>query len=155
MNVSTGLEAVMLCVDGSPAALQAVADGFELLQSPRNVLIVTVVEDADPALVSGIGLAGGVMSPDEFEELDRAAAADGWALAEEASGRLPIESSEIHVLRGSPGPAICALASHVRARAVVMGTRGRGGIKRAVLGSVSDYVVRNAPCPVVISRPAT
>jgi nucleotide-binding universal stress UspA family protein len=34
-----------------------------------------------------------------------------------------------------------------------MGSRGRGGIKRALLGSVSDHVVRNAPCPVVIARP--
>jgi nucleotide-binding universal stress UspA family protein len=32
----------------------------------------------------------------------------------------------------------------------VIGTRGRGDIKRALLGSVSDYLVRNAPCPVVV-----
>jgi nucleotide-binding universal stress UspA family protein len=35
-----------------------------------------------------------------------------------------------------------------------MGSRGRGGIKRALLGSVSDFVVRNASCPVVITGPA-
>jgi nucleotide-binding universal stress UspA family protein len=35
-----------------------------------------------------------------------------------------------------------------------MGSRGRGGIKRALLGSVSDYVVRNAHCSVVITRPS-
>jgi len=33
-----------------------------------------------------------------------------------------------------------------------MGSRGRGGVKRALLGSVSDYVTRNAPCSVVITR---
>lgn len=38
--------------------------------------------------------------------------------------------------------------------AIVIGTRGRGGIKRALLGSVSDYVVRNAPCPVVVTTAA-
>jgi nucleotide-binding universal stress UspA family protein len=33
-----------------------------------------------------------------------------------------------------------------------MGSRGRGALKRVLLGSVSDYVVRNAPCSVIISR---
>jgi nucleotide-binding universal stress UspA family protein len=145
----------MVCVDGSPAALQAAADGFDLLRSARRVLIVTVVEDADPMLLTGTGIAGGVMSPAEFEELDRAAAADGWAVAEQACARLHVDSSEIHVLRGSPGPALCALAAEQRTRAIVMGSRGRGAIKRALLGSVSDYVARNAPCPVVISPPAS
>jgi nucleotide-binding universal stress UspA family protein len=54
------------------------------------------------------------------------------------------------VLEGSPGPALCRFASETSANAIVVGTRGRGGFKRAVLGSVSDYVVRNAPCPVVV-----
>jgi nucleotide-binding universal stress UspA family protein len=31
----------------------------------------------------------------------------------------------------------------------VLGTRGHGGLRRAVLGSVSDHVVRNCPCPVI------
>jgi nucleotide-binding universal stress UspA family protein len=57
------------------------------------------------------------------------------------------------VLRGSPGPALCSLARSIDAQAIVMGSRGRGGIKRALLGSVSDHVVRNAPCPVVIVGP--
>jgi len=33
----------------------------------------------------------------------------------------------------------------------VVGSRGRGGLKRAVLGSVSDHLVRNAPCTVVVT----
>jgi nucleotide-binding universal stress UspA family protein len=40
----------------------------------------------------------------------------------------------------------------VDAVAIVVGSRGRGGLKRAFLGSVSDYVVRNAPCSVVVTR---
>ena len=33
----------------------------------------------------------------------------------------------------------------------MVGSRGRGGLKRAVLGSVSDHIVRNAPCPVLVT----
>ena len=54
-------------------------------------------------------------------------------------------------MRGDPGRALCELATQLPARGIVMGTRGRGAIKRALLGSVSDYVVRNAPCPVIIT----
>jgi nucleotide-binding universal stress UspA family protein len=58
------------------------------------------------------------------------------------------------VLTGKPGLALCDFATSLPARALVMGSRGQGGIKRAVLGSVSDYVIRNAPCPVIITGPA-
>jgi nucleotide-binding universal stress UspA family protein len=59
---------------------------------------------------------------------------------------------EARVIEGAPGPALCQLATDVGASALIIGSRGRGGIKRAFLGSVSDYVVRNAPCPVLVSR---
>jgi len=42
----------------------------------------------------------------------------------------------------------------VEQAATVMGSRGRGGLRRALLGSVSDYVVRNAPCTVMVTRAA-
>ena len=155
MSTSPPLETVVLCVDGSDAAVQAVDTGWALLKSAERVLVVTVVEETDPTLLTGTGMAGGVVSSEEFEELDRTAAAEGWAIAEREAARLDAGDPEVHVLRGSPGPALCSFAREVHARAIVMGSRGRGGIKRALLGSVSDHVVRNAPCPVVIAGPAS
>ena len=58
------------------------------------------------------------------------------------------------VLEGNPGDAVCSYAGEIGAKAIVMGSRGRGGVRRALLGSVSDHTVRNAPCPVVITGPA-
>ncbi len=55
------------------------------------------------------------------------------------------------LLRGEPGPTICDYAAEVGAAVILIGSRGRGGFKRALLGSVSDHVVRNAPCPVVVT----
>jgi nucleotide-binding universal stress UspA family protein len=45
---------------------------------------------------------------------------------------------------------IVGLAKELGADLIVMGCRGRGGIRRAVGGSVSDAVIRNAPCPVLV-----
>jgi nucleotide-binding universal stress UspA family protein len=60
---------------------------------------------------------------------------------------------ETQVLEGDAGPALCDLASELSANAIVMGSRGHRRFKRAFLGSVSDYVVRHAPCPVVVTGP--
>ena len=60
------------------------------------------------------------------------------------------------VLRtGVPYREIVALATDERADLVLMGTHGRGGLDRALLGSVADRVVRLAPCPVLTVRQAT
>ena len=51
-----------------------------------------------------------------------------------------------------PGNTIVSAAEEEKAGMVVMGTRGMGKVRRTILGSVSDYVVHHASCPVVICR---
>jgi nucleotide-binding universal stress UspA family protein len=143
---------IIVAVDGSDAAIHAAREGLALVDG--KILIATVVEASDPGLVIGTGTAGGVMSNEEFEAADNAIVAEGRTHAQEAASALGLGNPEIVVLRGGAGPALCELATERSARAIVMGSRGRGGIKRALLGSVSDHVVRNAPCPVVITGPA-
>jgi nucleotide-binding universal stress UspA family protein len=53
---------------------------------------------------------------------------------------------------GVPYREIVTLATDERADLVLMGTHGRGGLDRALLGSVADRVVRLAPCPVLTVR---
>jgi nucleotide-binding universal stress UspA family protein len=53
------------------------------------------------------------------------------------------------VLEGEPGPSIVQAACETGCDLIVMGTHGRGGILRMMLGSVAEYVLRNAPCPVM------
>ncbi len=113
--------------------------------------VVTVMDEPDPMWVTGTGLAGSVMTPEEFDLANTAAedaAKDVIAATKEALG---LTGGDSHVLRGPAAESICDLAESVSARAIVVGTRGRGGIKRAMLGSVSDHLVRNAPCPVVVT----
>lgn len=51
-----------------------------------------------------------------------------------------------------PGEFIVEMATREKASYIVMGTRGLGKIRRTILGSVSDFVVHHAHCPVVVSR---
>lgn len=56
---------------------------------------------------------------------------------------------------GVPHEEIVKAAADEAASYIVIGTHGRGGFARAILGSVADRVVRTAACPVVTVRPAT
>ncbi|PSR14553.1 universal stress protein [filamentous cyanobacterium CCP3] len=49
-----------------------------------------------------------------------------------------------------PGPFICQLAETWNADMIVMGNSGKKGLKKLVLGSVSDYVAKHAPCPTTV-----
>lgn len=51
-----------------------------------------------------------------------------------------------------PGELIVDVATREKASYIVTGTRGLGKIRRTMLGSVSDFVVHHANCPVVVSR---
>jgi nucleotide-binding universal stress UspA family protein len=133
---------ILLCTDGSEVSLDALASGLDLLGLDHHYLLVTVADAPDPDVLSGTGHAGAEMSAEEFD------LAVGSAHAE---ARLGIGAIEVRVLGGEPAAAICELAVEVEALAIVLGTRGRGGITRALLGSVSDYVVRSAPCTVVVT----
>ena len=93
------------------------------------------------------------MSAREFDAYSAQLEADGQSAVERAATALALGNVELLVQRGDPGPAICELAGELSADAIVMGSRGRGGLRRALLGSVSDYVVRNAPCTVIITGP--
>jgi len=146
---------ILLCTDGSPLAIDALATGLELLGPGRELVLVTVVDEPDPTLVTGTGFAGGVMTPEELEARTAAAVTHAETVLDETTEALGLGPVETRALHGDAGVAICALADELGAAAVVIGSRGHGGLRRAVLGSVSDHVVRHAPCPVVVTGDRT
>ena len=60
--------------------------------------------------------------------------------------------TEFLVWEGEPGEAILDAARSEGADLIVLGTHGRHGVGRSLFGSVSDHIVRHAPCPVVVVR---
>lgn len=146
-------DTIVLCTDGSELAGRALAAGLAVLRPAERIVVATVIDVVDPTLVTGSGMAGGVMSPEALDDLVEAQRVDGQDVVDRAVDALGLEGAETRVVRGVPGQALCDLATELGARALVIGSRGQGGIKRALLGSVSDHVVRHAPCPVVITTP--
>ena len=67
-------------------------------------------------------------------------------------GPLQIGRITAHLLTGAPSHEIVWLAANLEADLVVIGTHGRTGLKRALLGSVAERVVRLAGCPVFVER---
>jgi nucleotide-binding universal stress UspA family protein len=75
---------------------------------------------------------------------------------EEARGRLAILGErlgcETELRRGAAGEQIVAAAEEMGAELIVLGSRGRRGLAHAFLGSVAEFVMRRAPCPVLTAR---
>jgi nucleotide-binding universal stress UspA family protein len=145
--------------DGSNRAIAAATAGVSLMGSPDRIMIVTVVDTVDPSVAAeATGHATSRVTQDEVEEQYREArsrgryAVDATKDALEALEVVAFERIETHVIEGDAGPGLCEFAANVNATAVIVGSHGRGGIWRALLGSTSDYVVRNAPCSVVVTR---
>ncbi len=69
--------------------------------------------------------------------------------AERLAGR-PVRAA---LAAGSPAAEVARFAADAKADLVVVGTRGRKRLERAVLGSVAEGIVRNAPCAVLVARP--
>ena len=63
-----------------------------------------------------------------------------------------VSVAEAHLLRGSSDRELIHLSEEIGAGLIIMGSRGLGGVRRALMGSVSDSVVKHAHCPVMIVR---
>jgi nucleotide-binding universal stress UspA family protein len=138
------ITAVLLATDLSATSTMAEDEALRLAASLRARLIaVSIIDPGSLRLPSG-----------RFK-----ARVDQVRLEREREAqRLVLRARELGiptaflVWEGTPGEAIVAAAEAERADLIVLGTHGRTGLNRSLLGSVSDHVVRNAPCPVVVVR---
>jgi nucleotide-binding universal stress UspA family protein len=141
---------VLIATDGSSISVDAARRGTTLLGRPEKVTLLTVVSEI-PGDDAG-GFEGSVYTPEEQEvewDAEMKEAADELARTAQAlTGAEVIKRVEV----GDVPSTICRLAEEVGADVIVVGSHGRSGIKRFFLGSVSEHVVRHAPCPVLVVR---
>lgn len=136
---------VMLATDGSLTAAKATATAIDLARLLDAELVVVSVWQIPYTTVGLAPMAVTAEYATSTEEETKTIAADAAARAEEAG----VETRTL-VLRGMPVPEICGAAERFAPQYLVVGSHGRGALKRAVFGSVSMGVLHHAKCPVLV-----
>ena len=146
--MSTFPTRILLATDGSSHAALAAMKAVELAKSTGARLHVVAVGRTFPAAVYD------VYTEAWREDLRREAqeVLDAQVKKiEEAGSTVAIAHLKMNERRDE---AIVHLAEEIDADLIVIGSRGFGGLKRALLGNVADSVVRHAHCPVLVVRPS-
>lgn len=141
------------CTDGSPTANRALRDAPRLLRdedrSDHVLVVVPPLQSTGMSLTFGSPYLPEATLLEAAEEEGRQQLVEGiGVLQEQAAGRLPAPQG--HLLHGDPGAALVAWLGSMHPALAVLGTHGRGGLGRFLLGSVADHLIRHAPCPLLI-----
>jgi len=140
----------LLAIDGSEEAALAAQAATELSKETGSEVHVTYVLPAPEELVGHHWYAAEVR-----ESILEQAQSEARQFLEGRAEELRVEGAKIvdtHLRTGEPDKEIIRLSEEIGATLIVMGSRGLGAVRRALMGSVSDSVVRHAHCPVLIMR---
>nr|ADB54801.1 universal stress protein 3739 [Hordeum vulgare subsp. vulgare] len=147
--------------EGSRAALQWAADN--LLRSGDNLPLLHVLKDPDYEQGETLlwEASGSPLIP--LSEFSHPSVAKKYGVKPDAETldmlNTIAKQKEVavvsKVLFGDPREKLCQAIHDMPISCLVIGSRGLGKLKRVLLGSVSDYVVNNAACPVTVVKPAS
>ncbi|MEO8470096.1 MAG: universal stress protein [Chloroflexota bacterium] len=135
---------ILLATDLSPASEEASLQALDLARGLKAELLIVSVIDPHSLRLPG-GRFG--VRVDQVRTGREAAAQELVSRGRAAGVRVTFL-----IWEGEPGESIVEAARSEAVDFVVVGSHGRGSVGRFFLGSVSDHVVHNAPCPVVVVR---
>jgi nucleotide-binding universal stress UspA family protein len=148
MTKEVAMKPILLATDGSPSALEATSRAVELADDLGAPLLAVAVEHVSVPSYGyyGYGEIYADLTQAEHEGALRVLA-EVAAKAEDVS--IPCETI---ATTGPVADEICRIARERDARFIVMGAHGWGAVRRLVFGSVSQAVLHDAPCPVLVVR---
>ncbi|MEX0963514.1 MAG: universal stress protein [Pseudohongiellaceae bacterium] len=155
----SGFSHILVPTDGSEGALQAAKVAGDLARALAAKVTVVYVQEEDSVLSHAwgaanfpVGAADGLKSIEQVRaSLEQRAQENELPAAVKALGELS-QVPESVVIWDHPSEGICRYARDNKVDLIVIGSHGRSGLKRAFLGSVSQAVANQAPCPVTIVR---
>jgi nucleotide-binding universal stress UspA family protein len=142
------MKIIVIGVDGSETANEALKLAAREAELHDARLRIVVVWQLSSLAYSGGFVAFDESTFDAFRDQAQKVADQAQATAVEVA---PAVDCETVVLEGQPAETLLGAAGD--ADLVIVGSRGLGGFKRLMLGSVSDQVVHHAVCPVLVVHP--
>ena len=139
---------ILLATDGSEEAQLAATTAADLAQKTNSELHVLTVGPDYPLYELP-------EHPAEFEDVVSENRREAKEMLEQQAKRIEQSGGtikETYIREGRAAEEIVEVAEELGAGLIVMGSRGHGRLRRALMGSVSDAVVRHAHCPVTIVR---
>jgi nucleotide-binding universal stress UspA family protein len=138
---------ILVALDGSPDADQALSDAIDLAECEHARMTLFSSVPSPPAFA--FTTPGGLALSDVAEKAQQ----ETEAILKEAAGRVPEGVSVTTVMKLEPAkPALLAQIESGGHDLVVMGSRGLGAVRSALLGSVSHYVLHHCRVPVLITH---
>jgi nucleotide-binding universal stress UspA family protein len=141
---------ILVAVDGSPTSMKGLREAIRLAKDDRAQLFIVHVVNELYAFANLEGLTAGMDIVPALREGGRRVLAKAVALADKEGIRAKTLMRETS--GGAAADLIVREARKQRADLIVLGTHGRRGLRRAVLGSDAEQVVRRSPVPVLLVR---
>jgi len=142
---------ILAALDGSRALRLALDEGIRIVKaSGAEIVGVSVIEHADRPVEGGTVFAPGAERNRERLEAAGIILEDADELFEANGVKGSVRAVDAY--GESVASVIARVAGEWEADLIVIGTHGRHGLRRAVLGSVAESVVRTAPTPVLLMR---
>jgi nucleotide-binding universal stress UspA family protein len=136
---------ILVAVDGSPDAEEALTQAIDLAESEHTRLTLITGVQKLPA-IAYIGLSGLALA-----ELDANNRSWADAVLRRARDRVPEDLPVTTIVTDRPiRTALIEQINRGRHDLIAMGSRGRGAVRAALLGSISHYVLNHSPIPVLI-----
>ena len=145
--VGVGIHNVLIATDFSPCSNLALSFGLELAHGYQSSAYVVFVVPTEQYMVAG---------PDAYEAAKSVARRDLMELRQELRRKHSyIEGEDYHLflLEGEVAQSILDFARQKEIDVIVVGTHGRSGLGRALMGSVAEQVFRQSPVPVLTLGP--
>jgi nucleotide-binding universal stress UspA family protein len=144
---------VLVATDGSRNSVSAASTAARLLKTADHVTLLSVVTEM-PGDDAG-GIEGSVYTAEEADRVWQQELAEAGEELEHTASVLSNATVDKRIEVGDIEATICRVAEELGVDVIVVGSHGRTGLNRLFLGSVSEHVVRHAPCPVLVVREPT